>query len=103
MRAAARAASVPACPPPTTITSKSSGKFIVQGRAAAKRESIDAALLASRSVTGPRDRLPVPRGTARQLFHVKQAALEEARLLAESRAVSLVEEALRGKRFVARL
>jgi hypothetical protein len=29
MRAAAKAASVPACPPPTTITSKTSEKFIV--------------------------------------------------------------------------
>ena len=39
--------------------------------------------------------------TVDQAVHAWQA--EEARLLAESRAVSLVEEALRGKRFVARL
>jgi hypothetical protein len=65
----------------------------VEGCQAAVRRGLSEARGALRDVADP--------ATVEQAVTVWQA--EEARLLAERRAVGLVEEALRGRRFVARL
>jgi hypothetical protein len=65
----------------------------VEGCQAAVRRGLSEARGALRGLVEP--------GTVERAVEVWQA--EEARLLAERRAVGLVEEALRGRRFVARL